>query len=91
VCLIDKDKLHFPLKIRKTQTGDSFYPLGLNGKKKVSDFMIDEKIPVNLKNRVLVLESANNIVWIIGHRIDDRYKVTSATREIIQLTYTHAS
>ena len=89
--MLDKAKLSFPLKIRAPKEGDSFFPLGLRGKKKVSDFMIDEKIPVNLKNRVLVLESANNIVWIIGHRIDDRYKVTSATREIIQLTYTHAS
>ncbi len=90
VCLFDKDKLHFPLIIRKTQTGDSFYPLGLNGKKKVSDFMIDEKIPVNLKRRVLILESAKNVVWIIGQRIDDRYKVTPHTTKILRMTYSYA-
>ncbi len=89
--MLDKGKLSFPLKIRAPQEGDSFCPLGLKGKKKVSDFMIDEKIPLNLKSRVLVLESANNIVWIIGHRIDDRYKVTQGTKEILRLTYTHAS
>jgi len=89
--MLDKGKLTFPLKLRAPRDGDFFSPLGLKGKKKVSDFMIDAKIPVNLKSRVQVLESSNNIVWIIGHRIDDRYKVTPDTKEILRLTYTHAS
>jgi tRNA(Ile)-lysidine synthase len=50
-------------------------------KKKLSDFMIDEKIPLNLKKQVLVLISGENLVWVIGHRIDDRYKITKQTRK----------
>ncbi len=76
----DFDSLEFPLKIRKWKHGDQFQPLGMKHKKKLSDFMIDEKIPLNLKNQVLVLISGENLVWVIGHRIDDRYKITKQTR-----------
>ena len=77
--VLDFEKLKFPLKVRKVKEGDSFRPLGMKGKKKLSDFMIDRKIPVNLKNRLSVLESAGEIVWVIGMRIDDRFKVTEET------------
>ncbi|MEM7107561.1 MAG: tRNA lysidine(34) synthetase TilS [Bacteroidota bacterium] len=82
---LDFDKLSFPLKFRKWHTGDVFYPLGMKGKKKVSDYMIDCKIPLNLKERVGVLESDGAIVWIVGHRIDDRFKVTDQTKRIYQV------
>lgn len=72
---LDYDRLKFPLKLRKWKQGDVFHPLGMMGKKKVSDFMIDEKIPLNLKDRVCVLESDGKVAWIVGHRIDDRFKV----------------
>jgi tRNA(Ile)-lysidine synthase len=55
-------------------------------KKKVSDFMIDSKIPVNLKSRVLVLCSGEAIAWVVGHRIDNRFKVTDNTRSILKVT-----
>jgi tRNA(Ile)-lysidine synthase len=87
---LDKDKLSFPLKIRKWKTGDWFCPLGMNKKKKLSDFMIDEKIPLNLKERVLVLSSGDSIAWVIGHRIDDRFKLTDKSREVLEVkAYSH--
>ena len=82
---LDLDKLTFPLLIRNWQEGDSFSPLGMQGKKKVSDFMIDEKIPVNLKQKTLVLLSGKDIVWVIGHRINEHYKITLHTRVVYQL------
>ncbi len=83
--LLDCDKLHFPLKVRAWQEGDQFQPLGMKGKKKLSDFMIDRKIPVNLKRHIRVLESAGDIVWVVGLRIDDRFKVTPETKTIFSL------
>jgi tRNA(Ile)-lysidine synthase len=71
---INKDMLHYPLKIRLWRSGDSFQPLGMTGKKKVSDFLNDLKIPLNLKKSVAVLVSNNEIVWVIGLRISERYK-----------------
>lgn len=82
---LDKAKLSYPLKIRRAEVGDYFYPLGMKGKKKLSDFMIDEKIPLNLKSKVLVLTTGRDIVWVIGHRIDDRYKVQATTKSILQI------
>ena len=83
--LLDLRKLEFPLTVRPWQEGDVFQPLGMRGKKKLSDFMIDRKIPVNLKQHVMVLESAGDIVWVVGLRIDDRYKVTEKTEKIFCL------
>jgi tRNA(Ile)-lysidine synthase len=54
-------------------------------KKKVSDFMIDEKIPVNLKKQKITIFSGEDLVWIVGHRIDDRYKITKQTRKIFRI------
>ncbi|WP_421898581.1 tRNA lysidine(34) synthetase TilS [Marinoscillum sp.] len=81
----DPDELTFPLKLRRWEQGDAFYPLGMEGKKKVSDFMIDSKIPVTLKKEVLVLESDGRIAWIVGHRIDNRFKITSKTARMLKL------
>lgn len=83
--LLDMEKLDFPLKIRSWREGDQFQPLGMSGKKKLSDFMIDRKIPVNLKRHIRVVESAGEIVWVVGLRIDDRFKVTPKTKAIFSL------
>ena len=77
--MLDADLLTFPLKARNWQIGDRFVPLGMKHQKKVSDFMIDIKIPLNLKKRTVIFESADDIVWIAGHRISDKYKVTKKT------------
>ena len=73
------------LSLRSWKEGDRFYPLGMNGSKKVSDFLIDEKIPLHERNRVLVLTANGEIVWICGYRLDNRFKVTKASEKGLQL------
>jgi tRNA(Ile)-lysidine synthase len=82
---LDLQTLYFPLRVRRWKEGDWFCPLGMTSKKKVSDFLIDEKIPLNLKERVRVLLSGDSIVWVIGHRIDNRFKITDKTEQVYQL------
>lgn len=82
---LDKESLTFPLIVRSWKKGDSFFPLGMKQKKKVSDFLIDQKISMPDKNQVLVVESNNAICWIIGYRIDERFKVTRDTKSVISL------
>ncbi len=84
VALLDLERLKFPLTIRKWKNGDWFIPLGMKKKKKLSDFMIDEKIPLNLKEEVFLLMSGDSVVWVIGHRIDDRFKITESTTQVYQ-------
>ncbi|MFW6259696.1 MAG: tRNA lysidine(34) synthetase TilS, partial [Tangfeifania sp.] len=86
VACLDYDKLEFPLLIRKWQQGDYFQPLGMTGFKKLSDFFIDEKIPLHEKENTWLLCSGQKIVWIMGHRIDNRFKITSGTSRICQIT-----
>ena len=83
--MLDLDRLRFPLLVRPWEKGDFFHPLGMQGKKKLSDFMIDEKIPVNLKKDVMVLLSGNAIAWVINHRIDNRFRVTESTRRVLKI------
>jgi tRNA(Ile)-lysidine synthase len=81
--LLDSDKLVFPLRWRLWKPGDSFYPLGMEHKKKLSDFLIDKKVSLTEKQYVSVLESDGQIVWVVGHRIDNRFRLTSATSSVI--------
>ncbi len=80
----DLDKVAFPLTVRKWEQGDRFCPLGMSQQKKVSDFLIDNKIPLNLKDNVKVLVSNGQIIWVIGHRIDDRVKISKSTIQTLQ-------
>lgn len=89
IACLDADSIQFPMKVRNWMQGDSFYPLGMKGKKKLSDFMIDEKIPVNLKSRVMLFESEGEIIWVAGYRIDDRYKVTPNTKRLLLIKMTN--
>jgi tRNA(Ile)-lysidine synthase len=82
---LDYNLLQFPLKVRPWKEGDWFVPLGMNGKKKVSDFLISEKVPANLKSRVMVLTSDKSIVWIIGYRPDNRFRITEKTEKVLEL------
>jgi len=81
VACLDFDKLVFPLKLRKWEKGDWFVPLGLKGKKKLSDFFVDQKVSLADKEKVWLLVSGDDIVWIIGKRIDNRYRITSKTKK----------
>ncbi len=82
---LDLDLLHFPLIIRKWQKGDYFQPLGLNGLKKLSDFFIDNKLSLVEKEKAWLLTSGNRIAWVMGHRIDDRFRITERTKEILMI------
>jgi tRNA(Ile)-lysidine synthase len=85
IACLDMEKLEFPLLIRKWQEGDYFQPLGMTGFKKLSDFFIDEKIPVHQKQNTWLLCSGEKIVWVMGMRIDNRFKINSATSKILKL------
>lgn len=87
VIFVDENKIQFPLTIRKWKEGDYFYPTGMQGKKKVSKYFKDEKFTLFQKQDAWILESNNQIVWIIGHRADERFKVENTTQTIIQITY----
>ncbi|MFN8165468.1 MAG: tRNA lysidine(34) synthetase TilS [Bacteroidia bacterium] len=83
--VVDAGKLSFPLTIRRWKSGDSFQPFGMKGRKKLSDYFIDKKINRFEKEKMYVLLSGQNIVTILGHRIDDRYKVSQETHSILQI------
>jgi tRNA(Ile)-lysidine synthase len=86
VAALDLDKLKFPLTLRRWREGDWFMPIGLKGKKKISDFLIDQKVPLNLKDQVLLLTAADGkVVWVVGMRPDDRFKVTEETQRVLEL------
>ena len=82
---IDFDHIEFPLILRKWQKGDFFFPIGLNGKKKVSKFFKDEKLSLTEKENVWLLCTKNEIVWVVGKRMDDRFKVTKSTSKILKI------
>ncbi|AXG71548.1 tRNA(Ile)-lysidine synthase [Kordia sp. SMS9] len=86
ILYVDKKMLKFPLIVRKWQNGDYFYPFGMQGKKKLSKYFKDEKYSLIDKENQWLLCSEENIVWIIGKRSDNRYKVTQPTNTIIKLT-----
>ena len=79
---LDFGLLKFPLKVRRWHTGDSFFPLGMKGRKKLSDYFIDRKYSRFEKENTWLLCSDNEIVWIIGERIDDRFKITNTTKTV---------
>ncbi|MDR0954796.1 MAG: tRNA lysidine(34) synthetase TilS [Rikenellaceae bacterium] len=86
VALLDAAKIAYPLTVRVWQEGDSFIPLGMEGHKKISDFLIDEKVALPDKERQLVIVSGGDIVWLVGWRIDERYKVTEQTKHVLRIS-----
>ncbi len=83
--LFDAAAVKFPLKIRPRFEGDFFYPSGFGKRKKLQDFFVDEKVPRDERDRVPIVLSENDIIWVAGHRADDRFKVTGKTENILRL------
>jgi tRNA(Ile)-lysidine synthase len=81
--VLDTDKLSFPLLWRQWKAGDVFHPLGMMHRKKISDFLIDAKISGSHKNEITVLVTGGEVVWVVGHRIDERFKITKDTKSVL--------
>ncbi len=88
IACLDLQKLHFPLMLRHWRSGDYFQPLGMQGMKKISDYLIDTKVSLPDKERTWLLTSGNKIAWVIGQRLDDRYKVRPKTSQILMMKFT---
>ncbi|QXP78907.1 MULTISPECIES: tRNA lysidine(34) synthetase TilS [Winogradskyella] len=84
---IDKEKVSFPLELRLWREGDFFQPLGMNGKKKLSKYLKDEKFSLVEKENTWLLTSNKNVVWVVGKRTDDRFKVTKSTHSILKIEF----
>jgi tRNA(Ile)-lysidine synthase len=89
IAFLDSNMLEFPLILDHWQEGDSFYPLGMNRNQKLSDFFVNSKIPRHQKDKIWILRSGGKIAWIIGHRIDHRYRVKKSTKKIFRLELKH--
>ncbi len=86
ILYVDQKTLKYPLVVRKWKKGDYFYPFGMQGKKKLSKFFKDEKMSVIAKENQWLLVSDNTIVWVIGKRADDRFRITETTKDTIKFT-----
>lgn len=87
VLYVDAAKLATPLILRHWCEGDRFYPFGMRGSKKLSDFFIDQKINLIEKKNIPVLCSGDKIVWLVGYRGDDRFKIDNQTKKYYKITY----
>jgi len=85
---LDADRLSFPLRARGVRAGDRFHPLGAPGRRKLQDFLVDMKVPREDRARVVVIESAGEIAWVVGMRIDERFKVRKNTTRVTVLEVT---
>ncbi|MFV0390919.1 MAG: tRNA lysidine(34) synthetase TilS [Paludibacteraceae bacterium] len=84
---VDADKLQFPLVLRRWKPGETFFPFGMKRSKKLSDFFIDEKINRNQKEDTWLLISGDKIVWIVGLRLDDRFRIEKNTKTILEINF----
>jgi len=82
---IDFDKAKDPLTIRNYRPGDRFIPLNMKGHKKVSDFFTDKKVPLHLRKEIPLLTCSEDIIWIVGYQIDDRFKITDNSQTILKI------
>lgn len=87
ILYLDKAKVSFPLTLRKWKIGDKFKPFGMKGHKKLSDYFSDKKFSLQQKENTWILCSNNEIIWIVGERADDRFKITDTTTEVLKINF----
>ena len=85
IAQLNADELQFPFILRRWKTGDYMYPLGMKKKKKISRILIDAKIPLHEKENIWVVESDKKIIWIVGIKIDERYKVRDVSKSVLEM------
>lgn len=83
---LDSSSIQYPIILRRWKAGDYFYPLGMPKKKKVARFLIDQKLSRPAKENTWILESGKKIIWIVGQRVDDRFKINAATKRVVRFT-----
>jgi tRNA(Ile)-lysidine synthase len=81
---LDAEKASFPMSVRSIRPGDRFIPLGMKGHKKLKDFFVDLKVPLEVRRSTPILVREGTPVWVAGYRIDERFKVTPATRMVLE-------
>ncbi len=89
IACVDASKVQYPLILRPWRMGDYFYPLGMQKKKKLSKFFIDKKLSIVDKEKIWVVEMNKKIIWVVGQRIDDRFKVADVTSSVLKLEWNH--
>ena len=87
IACLDMDLLSFPLILRHWQAGDYFRPFGMKGMKKISDFLIDQKVSRPDKGSTWLVTSGQKIVWVVGHRIDYQFRITDRTKKVLMMKF----
>ncbi len=85
MAVFDFDTLRMPLKVRARRPGDYFYPFGLGKRKKLQDFFVDAKVPRDQRDSVPLIVSGDDIAWVVGYRMDDRFRVTPSSQRILKI------